>query len=94
MCSVGAHQVVIPGYTPGMKVAVSIPDEVFQAAEELAARERCSRSSLYARALQRLLAEAERSEITARLDALYSEESSDLSAGLREAQARAISDNR
>ena len=84
----------IPGYTPDMKVAVSIPDEVFQAAEELAARERCSRSSLYARALQRLLAEAERNEITARLDALYSEESSDLSAGLRQAQARAISDNR
>ncbi len=94
MCSAGAKQVVIPGYTPGMKVAVSIPDEVFQAADELAVRERCSRSSLYARALQRLLAEVERGEITARLNAVYGAEASELDEGLRAAQIRAISDDR
>ena len=85
---------VVPSYTAAVKVAVSIPDEVFEAAEELAARLRCSRSSLYARALQWLLADAERSEITAQLDAVYAEESSELDAGLSAAQVRAISDDR
>ncbi|WP_419854628.1 CopG family ribbon-helix-helix protein [Candidatus Poriferisodalis sp.] len=77
-----------------MKIAVSIPDDVFRAGEELAARERCSRSSLYAEALRRLLAEAGRQEVTAKLNAVYEAERSDLGAGLREAQARALSGRR
>ena len=75
-----------------MKVAVSIPDAVFEAAEELAARRRCSRSSLYAEALERLLADADGDEVTARLDAVYAEVSSSLDETLREAQADALSD--
>ncbi len=75
-----------------MKVAVSIPDAVFEAAEELAARRRCSRSNLYAEALERLLAEADGDEVTARLDAVYAEVSSGLDETLREAQADALSD--
>ncbi|MDE0237819.1 MAG: ChpI protein [bacterium] len=75
-----------------MKVAVSIPDAVFEAAEELAARRRCSRSSLYAEALERLLVEADDDDVTARLDALYAEMSSGLDETLREAQADALSD--
>ena len=38
-------------YTAGMKVAVSIPDPVFNEAERLARRMKTSRSDLYARAL-------------------------------------------
>jgi len=75
-----------------VKVAVSIPDAVFEAAEELAARRRCSRSSLYAEALERLLVEADDDDVTARLDALYAEMSSGLDETLREAQADALSD--
>jgi len=71
---------------------VSIPDAVFEAAEELAARRRCSRSSLYAEALERLLVEADDDDVTARLDALYAEMSSGLDETLREAQADALSD--
>jgi predicted transcriptional regulator len=39
-----------------MKTAVSIPDEVFEQAEELAARSKRSRSDIYARALAVYLA--------------------------------------
>lgn len=41
----------LTGYTPGMKIAVSIPDEVFAEAESLAQRLNTSRSELYSRAL-------------------------------------------
>lgn len=39
------------GYTHGMKTAVSIPDDVFRAAERLAKRRKSSRSELYGKAL-------------------------------------------
>ncbi len=81
----------IPGYTVAMKIAVSIPDDVFQAAEELAAQKRCSRSSLYTRALRQLLAEVQRGQITERLNEVYRTESSELDPVLRIAQARALS---
>lgn len=85
------------GYYPviliAMKVAVSIPDSVFEAAEELAARRQCSRSSLYAQALERLLAAEDRDEVTARLDAVHAEEPSELDPALRDAQARAVAES-
>lgn len=91
MSAVEAGGAVIPSYTPDMKIAVSIPDDVFQAAEELAAQERCSRSSLYTRALRQLLAEARYDEITERLNEVYSTESSALDPVLQALQARALS---
>lgn len=75
-----------------MKIAVSIPDTVYEAAERLAARRRCSRSSLYAEALERLLAQEDSEEVTARLDALYSEEPSQIADELLEAQGRALNE--
>ena len=38
-----------------MKTAISIPDRLFQAAEKLAAKEKVSRSELYARAMENYL---------------------------------------
>jgi len=76
-----------------MKVAVSIPDGIFEAAEELAARRQCSRSSLYAQALERLLAEVDADEVTARLDAVHAHEPSELEPALRDAQARALAES-
>ena len=55
----------------GMKTAISIPDPVFQSAEELAARLGISRSELYCRALRELLDREDRSAITAQLDAVH-----------------------
>jgi metal-responsive CopG/Arc/MetJ family transcriptional regulator len=58
-----------------MKTAVSIPDDVFEAAEELARRMNASRSQLYATALRALLAND--SEVTERLNRIYTNEPAD-----------------
>ena len=52
------------GYTHGMKTAVSIPDDVFQQAEQLARRMETSRSALYARALAEYVARHTPDQIT------------------------------
>ena len=52
------------GYTLGMKTAVSIPDDVFQQAEQLARRTETSRSALYARALAEYVARHTPDQIT------------------------------
>ena len=54
-----------------MKVAISLPDPVFSAAERLAARMRVSRSQLYAQALEEYLARRQDSMVTEQLDAVY-----------------------
>ena len=52
------------GYTPGMKTAVSIPDEIFEQAERLAERERRSRSEVYSAALREYVARHAPDEVT------------------------------
>jgi metal-responsive CopG/Arc/MetJ family transcriptional regulator len=47
-----------------MKVAVSIPDEVFAEAEKLAAKLHTSRSEVYARALDAFVADHEPDRVT------------------------------
>lgn len=56
-----------------MKTAVSIPDEVFHAADEAAERLGMSRSQFYARALQQLLSELGADPVTSALNALADE---------------------
>ena len=57
-----------------MKIAVSIPDPLFEAAERLARQRRVSRSALYAEALELLLAgHHDTSRITAQLDDVYAD---------------------
>ena len=51
-------------YTPGMKTAVSIPDEVFEQADQLARRMGTSRSALYARALVEFVARHDTDRVT------------------------------
>jgi hypothetical protein len=52
LVTAGVDEPQFSGYTPGMKTAISLPDEVFEDAEKLASRLKVSRSELYARALQ------------------------------------------
>lgn len=52
-----------------MKTAVSIPDDVFNEAEELARRTKVSRSELYAHALRALIAKDR--GVTEALDRVY-----------------------
>jgi hypothetical protein len=58
-------------YTPGMKTAISIPDEVFDEAERLAAELGTSRSQLYTRAVREYVARHSADKITAALDSVY-----------------------
>jgi metal-responsive CopG/Arc/MetJ family transcriptional regulator len=52
-----------------MKVAVSIPDPLFEEAERASQRMRIPRSQLYARALQAFVRQHSGEDITARMDA-------------------------
>ena len=73
-----------------MKIAVSIPDTIFEAADRLAARRKISRSELYAEALSRILDAEDADDITARLDAVYGDIDSSLDSDLASAQADAV----
>jgi len=66
-----------PGYTSGMKTAVSIPDELFRRADELASRLGKSRSELYREALHDYLARRDPKAVTAALNDLADELAND-----------------
>ena len=51
-----------------MKTAISIPDQLFEAAEQTAARLGCSRSQFYARALESFIADQDDDPVTAALN--------------------------
>lgn len=61
-----------------MKTAISIPDQIFEAADLLAQRLGLSRSELYARAVARFVEGQENEDIRARLDEVYGQESNAL----------------
>jgi len=59
----------VASYTSGMKTAVSIPDDVFENADQLARRLKTSRSALYARALAEFIARHDVDRITDQMNA-------------------------
>jgi metal-responsive CopG/Arc/MetJ family transcriptional regulator len=61
-----------------MKTAVSIPDPIFDSAEKLALRLGKSRSELYAKAIQNYVERYQDEKVTAKLNAVYGSESSQL----------------
>ena len=73
-----------------MKAAVSIPDPIFKAADELAHRMGVSRSRLYSVALQRFVQEHDDEAITAKLNEVYAHESSALDPRLQSIQTRSL----
>lgn len=73
-----------------MKVALSIPDELFESAENLGKRMGVSRSRLYATALADFVAKHQSRKVTARLDAVYAAQDSRLDATTRRLQARSL----
>ena len=75
-----------------MKTAISLPDELFAAADSLAERLRVSRSELYATALAEYVAKHQDEHITCRLNSVYSDLPSGMEPALRRAQARSISE--
>lgn len=73
-----------------MKTAISLPDDLFDAADELAHRLGLSRSALYARALREYLARHRDRRVTERLDEVYGASAEGLDPTLRSAQARSV----
>lgn len=75
-----------------MKVAVSIPDAIFEAAERLAEERNLPRSQLFAEALSAYLERHGSEAITASLNEIYGKESSALDEPLTLAQFDSIAD--
>ncbi len=75
-----------------MKTAISIPDGVFERAEQLADRLGMSRSELYATAVAAYLRRHRTEGVTERLDAVYSEHGSRLDDELLTAQLASTPD--
>ena len=73
-----------------MKTAVSLPDDLFAAADGLARKLGMSRSRLFATAVADYVARHRSSRVTERLNEVYAAEDSRLDADVKAAQDRAL----
>jgi len=73
-----------------MKAAISLPDDLFAAADSLAGRLGVSRSRLVALALAEFIAKHRSSKVTERLNAVYAGEESRVEKRLTRAQRKAV----
>ena len=73
-----------------MKVAVSIPDPIFEAAEQLAKERNIPRSQVFAEALSAYLELRNSESVTALLNEVYSHEHSEIDNALAKAQIDAV----
>lgn len=74
-----------------MKIAISLPDPIFNAAEELAGQLHVSRSQLYAQALSEYLSQRHEAAITQKLNAVYSDQGTkEIDAATMNAQLQVI----
>jgi len=76
-----------------MKVALSIPDDLFESAETLGKRLGVTRSRLYATALADYVAKHRGRKTTERLNAVYAAEQGRLDPVVRRAQRRSLDRN-
>ena len=60
-----------------MKTAISLPDDLFEAADRLASQLGHSRSELYANAVAEFIERHKQQGVTERLDAVYGDRSED-----------------
>jgi metal-responsive CopG/Arc/MetJ family transcriptional regulator len=73
-----------------MKVAISVPDPIFEAAERLAKQRRVPRSQVFAEALEEYLSKHGSDAVTAKLDEVYAAEESTIDRDLAQAQLTAV----
>ena len=73
-----------------MKTAISIPDEVFEAAETLADSLGLSRSELYVRAMREYLERQRRENVTERLNQVYAQDADGLDPVLAKIQLASL----
>ena len=73
-----------------MKLAISVPDPVFKAGEQLARQLKVSRSQLYSQALAEYLGSRGAIAVTTKLNAVYIANDSAVDPALANAQLRSI----
>ncbi len=73
-----------------MKVAVSVPDPIFEAADRLAKQRNVPRSRIFTEALEAYLEGRHPEAVTSRLNEIYREHDSALEPGLHEAQVDSL----
>ena len=73
-----------------MKIALSIPDQLFESGETLSKRLGVSRSRLYATALADFVAKHRGRKVTERLNAVYASEDSRLPRSVRRLQSQSL----
>ena len=73
-----------------MKIALSIPDDLFESAETLGKRLGLSRSRLYATAMADFVAKHRGRKVTDQLNAVYSTQESRLDPAARGVQRRSL----
>ncbi|MCC6126926.1 MAG: ChpI protein [Pirellulales bacterium] len=76
-----------------MKTAISLPDTLFDAAEQAARRLSLSRSQLYAKAIAEFVELHAQADVTKKLDQVYKERSSNLDPALRKMQQLSIGED-
>ena len=75
-----------------MKIAISVPDPVFDAAEKLAREMKKSRSQLYAEAVAEYVGSRSANAIREQLNAVYATQSSRLDDALQKIQLASLKD--
>ncbi len=73
-----------------MKTAISIPDEIFEAADRAARRLGISRSELYATAVHEFIEKNRAEGVTEKLDKVYASSTSELDKNLQKMQAHTL----
>jgi hypothetical protein len=73
-----------------MKTAISLPDDIFQSAEQLARRLGMSRSELYVQALKSYLQEHLQEGVTDALNTIYGDGQAHLDPVLQSIQTRSL----
>lgn len=76
-----------------MKTAISIPDPIFQAAENMAHHLGMSRSELFSTAISEYMNNHKYQDVTASLNTIYGEESSALDKELISMQLKSIQED-
>ncbi len=73
-----------------MKTAISIPDRLFDAAEQYAKAHGFSRSNLYAKAISHFLEQQPQNHITDQLNKVYGNVTSNLNSKISELQFKSL----
>jgi metal-responsive CopG/Arc/MetJ family transcriptional regulator len=76
-----------------MRTTISIPDDVFESADQLARELSISRSKLYSTAVAEYIAKHRAEDVRAKLNEVYAEQPSGLPPEIRQVQARSIGES-